>query len=135
MKRLIAGLVASAMLLATPAAFAGDKWRGWHGGHGYHGGYRYHGHGHHKNNNNKSDEWAWALGGLLLGGIVAHGISQASTQPAVVESAPVYTPPYPSSSTGGRRLLRDLEGRCYDVGTDSYGNEIRTELPPSACNW
>ena len=130
MKRLVAGLVASALLIATPAAFAGD--RGWHGGHGYHGGYRYYG-GHHHNNNNNDDDWAWALGGLVLGGIVGHGISQAHAQPAVIQSTPVYSQPYPPAT--GRRLLRDLQGRCYDIGTDAAGNELRTELPPSECNW
>ena len=129
MKRLIAGLVACAMLIATPAAFAGD--RGWHGGgHGYNG-YRYYRGGHHHNNND--DEWAWALGGLVLGGIVGHSIGQARPQSAVIQPSPVYSEPYPPVT--GRRLLRDLEGRCYDISTDTAGNELRTELPPSACNW
>jgi hypothetical protein len=139
-KRLIAGLVASSMLIATPAAFAGGGYdRGWHRGHGWNGGhsyyyprYKYYGHRHHNNNND--DDWVWALGGLLVGGIVAHGISQAThPRPVAVTTSTVYGQPYPPAS--GRRLLRDMEGRCYEVSTDSAGYELRTELPPSACNW
>jgi hypothetical protein len=35
----------------------------------------------------------------------------------------------------GRHLLRDLNGNCFERTTDANGNELRTELPPSQCNW
>ena len=41
----------------------------------------------------------------------------------------------PVVATPGRRLLRDLDGRCYERSLDADGNELRTELPSSACNW
>jgi hypothetical protein len=35
----------------------------------------------------------------------------------------------------GRRLLRDINGHCYERITDVAGNELLTELYPSVCNW
>ena len=32
-------------------------------------------------------------------------------------------------------LLRDVQGRCFEREYDSRGNEMRTELPSSACNF
>ncbi|MEI7949147.1 MAG: hypothetical protein WCI66_02750 [Gammaproteobacteria bacterium] len=32
-------------------------------------------------------------------------------------------------------LLRDLQGRCYQRTYDQHGNELRTELDPSDCNF
>jgi hypothetical protein len=40
-----------------------------------------------------------------------------------------------SSRSNGSSLLRDINGRCFERETDSYGNETRTELPASACNF
>jgi hypothetical protein len=138
-KRFIAVVVTASMLGATPVAFAGDHGRGGHGwrgggGHGYSPHYRYSGYRHHKNNDNDDDAWAWALGGLLVGGLVTHGIHQARAASAV--STSVYQAPYPAPAPAtGRRLLRDLEGRCYEILSDAAGNELRSELPPRACSW
>ena len=40
-----------------------------------------------------------------------------------------------SAAPVGSSLLRDIEGRCFEREIDSYGNETRTELPASACNF
>lgn len=40
-----------------------------------------------------------------------------------------------SRPRSGTSLLRDLNGRCFERETDRYGNETRTELPASACNF
>jgi hypothetical protein len=45
------------------------------------------------------------------------------------------TPVVSSAAASGRRLLRDLSGRCYEIIEAADGNEIRTELDPSACNF
>ncbi len=40
--------------------------------------------------------------------------------------------PRPRSETS---LLRDLQGHCYQRTFDQNGNELRTELDPSECNF
>src|SRR5262245_19780065 len=131
-KHVLAALVACSMLVA-PSAFAG----GWGHGHGYYwGGYHHHSH---------NDAAAYLVGGLLVGGLVTNAYYAA--RPAYVYPASTvmyreatYAVPPPVVITQGvaapgHHLLRDLEGRCYERSTDSAGNELRTELPPSACNW
>jgi len=85
----------------------------------------------HHNNNNHSDWPAYVAGGLIVGALLtnAYNKSQASNGYYAPQSAPV------APSGQGRRLLRDINGNCYERQTDSAGNELRTELPPSECNW
>jgi len=47
------------------------------------------------------------------------------------------TPRGPVTTTlhSGTNLLRDINGRCFERSFDTYGNEIRVELPASACNF
>lgn len=45
----------------------------------------------------------------------------------VIRSTPVARPE--------RSLLRDLDGNCFERNFDDLGNEIRTQLPASACNF
>jgi hypothetical protein len=35
----------------------------------------------------------------------------------------------------GRRLLRDLEGNCFERIVDEQGNEIRVQLEAEQCNF
>jgi hypothetical protein len=124
-------------LAGAGEAMAGGKGCGYYGcGGGYYhgrpyypyGGY-YYGYPQHKNNNNSNSSVAYAIGGLALGAILMNAYSQ--------NRAPSYTqqsyqaPPAPQ----GRHLVRDLNGKCYERTVDASGNELRTELPPSACNW
>ena len=86
---------------------------------------------HH--NNNHSDSAAYLIGGLVVGSLLTNAYNKSQqnaysgqqySQPNQVVAAPQ-----------GRRLLRDLNGNCYERTTDGAGNELRTELPASACNW
>lgn len=47
------------------------------------------------------------------------------------------TPVSPVTTTlrSGTSLLRDINGRCFERSFDNGGNEIRVELPASACNF
>ncbi len=40
-----------------------------------------------------------------------------------------------SSRTSGTSLLRDLQGRCFERVIDRNGNEIRTEIDASECDF
>ena len=35
----------------------------------------------------------------------------------------------------GRRLLRDLEGNCFERNVDEQGNEIRVQLEAEECSF
>lgn len=62
-------------------------------------------------------------------------------RPVVVYQNNTYIEPAPRTrvitrtSRSGTSLLRDVNGRCFERETDGNGNEIRTELPASACNF
>jgi len=104
----------------------------------------------HKNNNNHSDWPAYLAGGLIIGALVTHAYDQSHPSTSYYSSASTssyssppsttsYSSPastsYSGGSAQGRRLLRDINGNCYERQTDSAGNEMRTELPASECNW
>ncbi len=95
---------------------------------GYPAYYGYPYYGNHHNNNNNSDWPAYLIGGAVLGSVLTNVYHNSQVQ-AVPAQQVVVAPQQ------GRRLLRDLNGNCYDRSTDANGNELRTELPPSACNW
>jgi len=102
---------------------------------GYYGGY-YPYYQHH-NNDNHSDWPAYLAGGLIVGALLtnAYNQSQANVYSYPQASYPQTAPATPMGSVQGRHLLRDLNGKCYERQTDANGNEMRTELPPSECNW
>lgn len=90
-------------------------------------GYGYPYYGHHNNNNN-SDWPVYLIGGAVLGSVLTNVYHDSQAQ-LVAPATQVYAPPQ------GRHLLRDLNGNCYERTTDAAGNELRTELPASECNW
>jgi hypothetical protein len=92
-------------------------------------GYPY-GYYQHKNNNNSNSSVAYAIGGLALGAILMNAYSQSHNQTYAPQQS-YQAPPAPQ----GRHLVKDLNGKCYERTVDAAGNELRTELPPSACNW
>ena len=51
----------------------------------------------------------------------------------VVNPAPIVVTAPQISATPTRRLLLDLEGRCFDVTTDEQGVERRLQLEDQAC--
>ncbi len=89
-------------------------------------GYPYY-YGNHNNNNNSN--WpAYVIGGAVLGSVLTTVYNNSQTQQVAPVNQVVVAPQ-------GRHLLRDLNGNCYERSTDGAGNELRTELPPAACNW
>jgi len=143
MNRFISGALMLAMLAMNPAAYAD----GWHGndnddhGHGswHHPGYRpapgrpyypYYPYPQHKNNNNHTEWPAYVVGGLVLGALLTNAFPGARPTP-YSDGRQSSSPP----SAEGRRLFRDANGNCYERRVDGAGNELSSELPPSACSW
>ena len=82
------------------------------------------------------------LGGILLGSVLGHSVASSRygyERPAVSNSSTVRvirrSPIVNRSQAPATRLLRDLAGRCYEITSDSAGNEARVELDPSVCNF
>ena len=143
MIRFISAALMLAMLAMNPAAYA-DGWHGngndnddhrhgsWHGP-AYHPvparPYYAYPYPQHKNNNNHAEWPAYLVGGLVLGALLANAFPGSG--PTSNYSSEQSTP----TTAQGRRLFRDANGNCYERRTDGAGNELSTELPPSACNW
>ncbi|NQV68650.1 MAG: hypothetical protein HQ498_01355 [Pseudohongiella sp.] len=88
------------------------------------------------------------VGGLVLGSILSYpwGYDRAydtSRGRVVYRAAPAREVIYlnesansnPTAAAGGRRLLRDLEGNCFEVNIDEEGNEIRVQLDAAECDF
>jgi hypothetical protein len=90
------------------------------------------------------------LGGLVLGSIISAPRYPARPAERVIDSsAPVVrtvqsSPPIYSSGSAierpapvasGRRLLKDLEGNCFERIIDENGDEIRIQLNTHECNF
>ena len=86
------------------------------------------------------------IGGLVLGSVLtAPRYSTRRVEKTYVRRTPVrrtsQVTVVNSSSSGSerlapeRRLLRDLEGRCYEVVRNENGDEIRNELEPQSCSF
>ena len=134
------------LLGGSNVALAGGKGHGcgYYGCYGGYPGYRPPSYGYRpyygyqtKNNNNSNSSVAYALGGLVLGAVLTNAYNQSRTpQPQATYVQQTYQVPVQRVViTQPRRLLRDLNGNCYERTTDAAGNELRIELPPSDCNW
>ncbi|MCG8412704.1 MAG: hypothetical protein MI746_00660, partial [Pseudomonadales bacterium] len=91
------------------------------------------------------------IGGIVLGSLITNSLNNNyrdyrtydPVERVVYRSAPtistsrriITTERREPSLTSGRRLLRDLEGRCYEIARNSAGDEVRTELDPSVCSY
>ena len=87
------------------------------------------------------------VGGLVLGSLFSYPrYSSRSYDTVVYREAPrtrtreiVYVNKTPASSNApiasGRRLLRDLEGNCFERIVDDQGDEIRVQLEAEECNF
>ena len=147
-------LTVLAALLCQTASADGRRGRGYdrHYNYGYRSrnyyGNHYYGHrgsyigfsyggGHHHDSFSTSS----FLGGLVLGSILTYPRyskthnSYRSTPVNSSSQVTVISRTSPATVVPGRRLLRDLEGRCYDILRDENGYEIRTELEPEACSF
>ncbi|MCH7817274.1 MAG: hypothetical protein IIC60_11965 [Proteobacteria bacterium] len=119
----------------------------YHYGFGSHHGGSYFGfsYGHNRHYGHRSS--GSFLGGLVLGSLLSYpSYSSRRYDTVSYRSAPVIrsrevvvvnrsitrsTAPIAS----GRRLLRDLEGNCFERIVDEDGNEIRVQLDASECNF
>lgn len=133
-------LFTTVMLLGVTVAqpaFA-DKGR-----HGYHG-HSYKHYRHHDRHYNRHyrhgyrhrrhhrDRVAYLAGGLVLGSIITHALHRPH-EPVV--SRRVYRDRVYVDSGSTRRLLRDVDGNCYEREYNRRGDEILIALPDSACAW
>ena len=89
------------------------------------------------------------VGGIVLGSLISSSIHnyQDSYRPREVERVVYRSGPVrrttesarvinrSTAAPGGRRLLRDMQGNCFEVGVNANGDEVRTELDPANCNY
>ena len=90
------------------------------------------------------------LGGLVVGSVLSYPRYNYGYGNNYYYRAPnlrysTYSPPVtvinrttavaPPAVVPGRKLLRDLQGRCYEILQDESGNEIRIELEAEACSF
>ena len=85
------------------------------------------------------------VGGLVLGSLLTYPRysrrydSVTYTRPVTRTREVVYVKNRTSGGStpvaSGRRLLRDLEGNCFERNVDEDGNEIRIQLDASECNF
>ena len=100
--------------------------------HGY--GYGHHGHRHYGHHGHHGGYAGYFVGGLVLGTLLAPppGVVYVP-QPTYVVPRVGYAPW--AQAPVGRRLLRDINGSCFEHKIDVYGNELRMQLPVSECAW
>ncbi|HJP35355.1 MAG: hypothetical protein QF609_09295 [Gammaproteobacteria bacterium] len=127
MRTIIITCISALLLLASVGVSA----RGY--GYGHHG-FRHYGHHGHQ-----SGHAGYFIGGLLLGTILAP--PRYAPPPRVVYvPQPTYVVPRVSYAPQahapvGRRLLRDIDGNCFERKVDARGNELRTQLAAAECAW
>ena len=91
--------------------------------------------------------------GLMLGSLLNQAIANRSLTEVVYRNPPVRTrslistgQPARSRSVisssrprstlinqNGRKLLKDIEGKCYELAENTAGEELRIELDPAEC--
>lgn len=87
-------------------------------------------------------------GGDLLGGIVIGSLLTSSyrdyrdsrsydrvvyRQPVRTTREVVYVNESQPRVNSGRKLLRDLDGNCFEISYNASGDEVRSQLDPSIC--
>ncbi len=140
MKKLIPALIA--LMLITFSYDASARDRHYRRSHHYSYGHHYSGHhfsfGHHYSSHHS--DAGWLLGGLVLGSVLSRPQYRYDyrSQPVVRTREIVYVKNRATNSTKavtGRRLLKDLEGNCFERTVDEDGNELRVQLDPGECNF
>ena len=133
MKRLLATCLAAVLIASSTATLAG--------------GFSHRGHGHpsrhHSFNRHYSNRGAYLAGGILLGSVLTHAFfPRPAPEVVYIERRPLRSPRvvYEESTTvvrrsAGRRLVRDLNGNCYEQRFDRDGTELRNQVPATVCDW
>ena len=127
MKFLLVCVTSLLLVVSTGASARG------YGHHGYGHGYRHSGYGHH------GSDAGYLFGGLLLGSILAQ--PRYAPPPRVVyvpqptTTTVVAAHHVPTQATISRRLLRDINGNCFERKIDPAGTELRIQLPATECAW
>lgn len=86
------------------------------------------------------------VGGIVLGSLISSSLynyrDYRSYDRVVYRSPPVtrtrdvvYVNRSRPSVSSGRKLLRDLQGNCFEIGHNEFGDEVRTQLDPSFCDY
>lgn len=135
-----------------------NRWGGWgrrdnyvniYYGNGYYGrGWGRRGFGPYRHRRYDSGD---LIGGIVLGSLISSSFrsyNEYRASPKVVyRSRPANRPAgnviYVGRSqagtqvgTGsGRRLLRDLQGNCFEIAHNEFGDEVRTQLEPENCDY
>lgn len=83
------------------------------------------------------------LGGIVLGSLLANSYRDyrdTRSYERVVYRRPVtrtrevvYVNQPQARASSGRKLLRDVDGNCFEIDYNSTGDEVRTQLDPAAC--
>lgn len=149
MKIMIACVTSLLLVLSTGVSARGyghGYGYGNHGyGHSYGHGYRHHGYGHgyrgfrqygYGGYGHHGGHASYLLGGLLLGTLLDP--PQYSPPPHVVYAPPATTTVAPvrqAQAPISRRLLRDINGNCFERKIDAAGSELRIQLPAGDCAW
>jgi len=134
MKKLIPALIALMLITFSYDASARDRHhrRSHHYSYGYSFGHHYGGH-HYSSHHSDA---GWLLGGFVLGSMLTRPYYRS--EPVVRTREIVYVKDPATNSTiavTGRRLLKDLEGNCFERTVDEDGNELRVQLDPGECNF
>ena len=131
MKTLINALTIVFLLVASGAVSAG--------GYGHYG-YRHHGYGY--GGHHFGSHAGLLVGGLVLGTLLSaprySGPGYISRSHVVYAPQPITTVRHVSSAPPvriARRLLRDINGYCFERKIDASGTELRIQLPASDCAW
>ncbi|MGI9296048.1 MAG: hypothetical protein ACR2PS_18850 [Pseudomonadales bacterium] len=141
-------LVTISMLATSPTTLAGGGHAYGHYGHygydGYRGGH-HRGHGRYyrpyrRAHRHRSHRGEYLVGGILLGSLIANSVHRAHSYPHRYVERRVYQPTRTvyterRTETVSRRLLRDVNGDCFELHTAEDGSEVRNPIAREECSW
>lgn len=107
------------------------------------------GHSRNRHYYNRHYDWrshdhdlAGFVGGVVLGSLISNAVQDRSTRRyeatpvrRVVRSSRPATSRSTSISGSRSRLLRDLQGRCFEIDYDPAGNQRRVQVDDSRCHF
>jgi len=126
MRKICVAFATILLLVTSVGATAGGYGYRHHGGYGNYG---YHGGG----------DAGYFVGGLLLGTLLSAPRYAPPPRvvyvPQVAYAVPRVSYVQPSHAVVARRLLRDINGNCFERKIDGRGTEMRIQLPAAECAW